>query len=120
MSVNNKGTNFHARLNEGNVIGIWVSAIQHPLIASLGNFPPFHFGGNRPLPFLQHDVTITYGVLPSASQGVNLKSNPMPTPWDLTNTPQRGEELFLLSVDPCFSSQVLPRHLFHGPHLFFF
>lgn len=45
MSVNNKGTNFHAELSEGNVIGIWFSAIQQVLIASLGNCPPFHVGG---------------------------------------------------------------------------
>lgn len=34
------------------------------------------------------------GILSSATQGVNLKSNWMPTLWDLTYAPKEGEELF--------------------------
>lgn len=75
MSVNNKGANFRAGLSEGNVIGIWFPSTQHLLLVSLDNCLPFYFGGNHPLPFLQHDGTITHGVLPSTNQGVNMKMN---------------------------------------------
>lgn len=48
--MNNRGINFHGGFSGGNVTGIWRSALQCFLIASLGNCLPLNVEDNYPLP----------------------------------------------------------------------